>query len=121
MVRLVTDSLKGVHALKERGAKVKELEPGSYTVSFKKGGLDKIKAKPEVKPEKRKDGDPRTTKELKALLKKQGVLYTVILKRKDLLVIADHPEKKDKIIERVRKEWQAYVKAKRGGNKNADN
>ena len=63
---------------------------------------------------RKRDDYPATTAEMKALLRKQGVKYTVILKRADMLEIIKHPEKRGETIDKVRKEWQAYVKARRG-------
>lgn len=120
MVRLHGASARTLQVLKDRGAEILEVEYGEHLATFKKGGLEEMKKKIQAqqaesnsgksKAKSKKDDDSRTTKELKALLKEKGVKFTQIMKRVDMLEIADHPEKEKEVIERVCNRWKAYIK-----------
>lgn len=116
MYRLHYASQHTLAMLEDRGAEVLQVGFNEHVATFKEGGLNEMKRiqsggksrKTNARP--KQDGDNRKTKELKALLKEKGVMLTQVMKRADMLEIANHPEKEKEIVEKVRKRWKNYLK-----------
>ena len=132
MFRIEYASPHTLEMLADKGAEILQVGFNEHLVTFKKGGLDemkrkmqkekevkvkakaksntKVNGKANSKPEAKKQGNSRTTKELKAQLKKKGVRFTQIMKKADMLEIADYPEREKQVIERACNSWKAYLK-----------
>lgn len=111
-------------ALKDRGAHVESVGNGEHAVTFKKGGLSPAVreqiARTEASAQKRRgrDGDPRSTAEMMAQVKRKGIKNFRILRRREMLAILTHPEQADKIVQKRVGEFNALYRKKEVGHAN---